>query len=43
MNLEEYTSLLPIFSSHVVSYGYEPKFSVFHKNYPVGLTDGIDF
>lgn len=26
-----------------LSFGYEPRFSVFHKNYPVGLNNGINF
>ena len=26
-----------------LSYGYEPQFSVFYKDYPIGIADGVDF
>ena len=26
-----------------LSYGYEPQFAVFYKDYPIGIADGIDF
>jgi hypothetical protein len=27
----------------VLSYGFHPGYSVFYKNYPIGLVDGIHF
>ena len=26
-----------------LSYGYEPMYSIYHKDYPLGIADGIDF
>lgn len=27
----------------VLSYGYHPRYSTFYRNYPLGLTDDVDF